>query len=97
MNNIIRTPNLPEGDVNLCISALPIEGIETITPPPAGTLPPSMQRHADLQICHLGENVLLTAPEVYTYYKERYLYTGLKLLQGKIRSAVPTPLMRHII
>jgi len=83
VNNIIRTPNLPEGDVKLCISALPIEGIETITPPPVGTLPPSMHRHADLQICHLGENVLLTAPEVYTYYKEALSVYGFKIIAGK--------------
>ena len=86
MNNIgsfVKVPNLPEGEVTLCISAVPMEGIETIRPPRVSVLPLSMACHADLQICHLGENVLLAAPDVYDYYKEALSFFGFEILKGK--------------
>lgn len=79
----VKVPNLPEKEVGLCISAIPIPGIKTIAPYPLPQLPPSMRRHADLQICHLGENILLAAPEVYGYYKEALSPYGFEILEGK--------------
>ncbi len=79
----VRMPNLPEREIGLAVSALPIEGIKTVAPLPLPILPPSMQRHADLQLCHLGENVLLTEPTVYAYYKEVLSPFGFKILKGK--------------
>lgn len=81
----VTLPNLPESEVALCISALPVPGIKTVVPPAISVLPSSMQRHADLQICHLGENVLLAEPTVYAYYKEVLSPLGFEILKGKKR------------
>ncbi len=81
--NLIKTPNLPEKEVLVAVSALDIPKLTCIKPKPISVLPPSMQMHADLQLCHLGENVLLAAPEVYTYYKEKLSPFGFKVLCGE--------------
>ena len=81
----VEMPNLPEKGIGLVVSALGIPGIKTIEPPPIPALPPSMQRHADLQLCHLGENVLLAEPTVYAYYREVLSPFGFEILQGKKR------------
>ena len=81
--NRIKTPNLPEKEVVVCVSAVDIQGVTCIKPKPIPTLPLSMQMHADLQLCHLGENVLLAAPETYAYYNEMLSPFGYKVLCGK--------------
>lgn len=81
--NLIKTPNLPEKEVLVAVSALKIPGLFCIKPKPISALPPSMQCHADLQLCHLGGNVVLAAPEVYAYYEEKLSPFGFKILCGK--------------
>lgn len=80
---IVSMPNLPQGRVTAAISALPIPGIACVVPPPVGVLPPSMQRHADLQICHLGGKYILAAPEVYDFYEKALSPFGFEILRGE--------------
>ena len=79
----VQNPFLPEGKVCLCISALPISGINCICPPSVDCLPPSMRRHADLQVVHLGGRYVLSAPEVYNFYKEALVPYGFEVLRGE--------------
>ncbi len=81
--NLVKTPNLPEKEVLVAVSDLEIQNVTCIKPKPIPALPPSMRSHADLQLCHLGENVLLAAPEVYTYYKEKLSPLGFEVLCGE--------------
>ncbi len=81
----VLTPNLPDCPVSVAVSALEIEEILCIAPPCISALPPSMRRHADLQLCHLGESFLLAAPEVYPYYKEKLSPYGFEILCGETR------------
>ncbi len=80
---IVAVPNLPQGTVRLAVSAIPIEGVTCIAPPSVPQLPPSMQHHADLQLCHLSGRHLLAAPEVYAYYKDVLSPYGFKILCGQ--------------
>lgn len=81
--NLVKTPNLPEKEVLVAVSDLEIQNVTCIKPKPIPALPPSMRSHADLQLCHLGENVLLAAPEVYPYYKEKLSPYGFTVLCGE--------------
>lgn len=81
--SIVTTPNLPKGEVEIAISAIPISGITCITPPAVDVLPLSMQRHADLQLCHLGDEYIVAAPEVYSYYEKHLSPLGFKILRGE--------------
>lgn len=80
---MVLSPNLPEGTVCMAISDMEIEGVFCIRPPEIPGLPPSMARHADLQICHLGGKYLLAAPQVYAYYKESLSPFGFEILCGE--------------
>ncbi|MBE7025487.1 MAG: hypothetical protein E7408_05475 [Ruminococcaceae bacterium] len=80
---IVKEPNLPQGKVGVAVSAIPIAGITCIVPPPISVLPPSMQCHADLQLCHLGDRFMLAAPEVYTFYKDTLSPFGFEILCGE--------------
>ncbi len=79
----VQSPFLPEGKVCLCISALPVPGVKCICPPSIDCLPPSMRRHADLQVVHLGGRYVLSAPEVYTFYKKELTPYGFEVLCGE--------------
>lgn len=79
----VTLPNLPSGKVIVAVSGVSIEGVKTIVPPPVACLPPAMQQHADLQICHLWEKVLVSAPEVHAYYKEKLSPFGFEILCGE--------------
>ena len=81
--SIVAKPNLPQGEVKVAISAIPISGITCITPPAVGVLPLSMQRHADLQLCHLKDEYIVAAPEVCSYYNECLSPFGFKILCGE--------------
>ncbi len=81
----VLTPNLPKEPVTVAVSALEIEGVLCINPPALSALPPSMARHADLQLCHIGGVYLLAAPEVYAYYQEKLSPFGFKVLKGETR------------
>ncbi len=80
---IVERPNLPRGRVMVAVSACPIEGITCIVPPSVSCLPPSMRRHADLQLCHLGGKYILAAPQVYAFYKEALSPYGFHVLCGE--------------
>ncbi|MBE7063629.1 MAG: hypothetical protein IJN25_02270 [Clostridia bacterium] len=79
----IKEPNLPEHQVTVAVSALPIEGIQCISPPEVSCLPPALRQHADLQLCHLGGRVLLAAPEVFSFYKDALSTFGFEILCGE--------------
>ncbi len=79
----VQSPFLPEGKVCLCISALPVPGIKCICPPSVDCLPPSMRRHADLQVVHLGGRYVLCAPELYLFYKEALSPYGFEVFSGE--------------
>ena len=80
---IIKTPNLPTGKVITAISAAPVPAVNCIPTMALPILPPSLSTHADLQICHVGENVLVASPEVYAYYKEKLSPLGFVVLCGE--------------
>lgn len=82
---IVTEPNLPEGRVVAAVSSVPIDGITCITPPPVPCLPPSMQQHADLQLCHLGGRYLLAAPEIFVFYRDTLSPLGFEILCGETR------------
>ncbi len=88
----IEMPNLPTSRVRLAVSARPLRDILCIAPPPVYALPPSLQTHADLQLCHLGGAFLLAAPAVFSYYKEKLSPFGFEILCGKTRLDSPYPL-----
>ncbi len=82
---IVKAPNLPQKKVSVAISAVPIEGVQCIKPPEIACLPPSMQMHADLQICHLGGPYILAAPEVFSFYEKTLAPLGFSVLRGETR------------
>ena len=81
-----QKPNLPDcGTVLICDKKVPLfyefeNAVETL---PIETLPPSMMYHADLQICHLGKGVFLSAPETYNYYSKELGKFGAKVICGE--------------
>lgn len=88
---ILQVPNLPQKKVSVAVSAVPIEGVNCICPPEIPCLPASMQRHADLQICHLGGKYILAAPEVFPFYEKQLSPFGFSVLCGEthIQSTYP--------
>ncbi len=80
---IVRVPNLPQGRVSVAISPLPVQDVFCIAPPPVCPLPQSMQRHADLQLCHLDGKYILAAPEVYDFYCRTLSPYGFEILCGE--------------
>ena len=88
---IIKTPNLPTGKVVTAISAaaIPVENcIPTMELP---ILSASLSTHADLQICHVGENILVASPEVHAYYKEKLTPMGFLVLCGETKVGCTYP------
>ena len=49
---------------------------------PMDILPPSMRCHADLQILYIGNNIFLSCPECFDYYKEQLSPLGAEVLCG---------------
>ncbi len=80
---IVKTPNLPINRVCTAVSAIPLPIENCIPTVRIETLPEGMASHADLQLCHVGENVLVAAPEVYAYYAEKLTSKGFEILCGK--------------
>ncbi len=79
----IKNPNLPVNDVTLCISNVEIPGVKTICPPNISSLTPPLSFHADLGICHLGENTVICPPCTISYYKEILTPLGFYVISGE--------------
>ena len=49
---------------------------------PLRILPPSMRLHADLQILYIGNNLFISCPECFDYYKEKLTPLGAEVVCG---------------
>ena len=49
---------------------------------PITILPPSMRAHADLQIIYIGNNLFVSCPECFDYYKKSLTPLGAKVICG---------------
>ena len=79
-------PNLPDnGQILICDKNKYTETLFDNFVPTVkiGVLPTSMQYHADLQICHVGAGVIVSAPECFDYYKNSLEKFGIKVLCGE--------------
>lgn len=79
----LKTPYLPQGRVTLAVGDVEIAAAKVIKPFFLANLPSSMQRHADLSFCYLGEGVAICAPEAYAYYNEKLAFWNVKLVKGE--------------
>ena len=80
----VKIPYLPEKRITLAIGDLQLEAVRVIKPYRLDVMPLSMQRHADLSFCYLGDGVAVCAPEAYSYYKTELDGTGIELIKGGI-------------
>lgn len=81
--SFIKVPYLPKGNVRVAVGDIKIEGVKIIKPYKIDSLPKSMQHHADLSFCYLGEGIGVCSPEAYEYYKKELEFTSLKLIKGE--------------
>ena len=65
-----------------CPALLKLNFKHYIKTKPIDILPPSMRAHADLQILYIGNNLFLTCPECFDYYKERLAPLGAEVICG---------------
>ena len=80
MNKFITNPNLPNRKISLCavqydyeiITALHKLGIDTLSPEKDNNLSEEVSCHADMLLCHTGNNKIILAPS------QRKLYNELK-------------------
>ena len=80
MNKFIINPNLPNRKISLCavqydyeiITALHELGIDTLSPEKDNNLSEEVSCHADMLLCHTGNNKIILAPS------QRKLYNELK-------------------
>lgn len=79
----LKTPYLPQGMVTLAVGDVENTSAKVIEPFCLANLPSSMQHHADLSLCYLGEGVAICAPEAYDYYNEKLGGWNLKLIKGE--------------
>ncbi len=79
----LKTPYLPQGRVIVAVGDVENAAAEVVKPFCLATLPPSMQHHADLSFCYLGEGVAVCAPEAYAYYNEKLACWNVKLIKGE--------------
>ena len=85
---LVKTPNLPIKKVSLAIAdttnmeILP-KGIEYIPTVEIPALPKGICRHTDLQVHHLGDSLIVSAPECYEYYKSKLEKYGFEVIKGK--------------
>lgn len=85
MEGFVKTPNLPTGSVSLAaignypvfIEALSEKGIRIYTPE-STVLDEEVKRHADMLICHTGENVIFADPMQNVTLLENEGFTVLK-------------------
>jgi len=79
-------PNLPEdGNLLICAKNKYTETLFENFVPTAKikVLPDSMMYHADLQVCYVGNGVLICAPEVFEYYENALMPYGVKVIKGE--------------
>ncbi len=88
----IKIPYLPQKAVTVGVGDIELEGVRVIKPYCVKVLPVSMQHHADLSFCYLGDGVAVCAPEAYEYYKKELSFTSLKLVKGEKRVGCNYPL-----
>ncbi len=81
--NFIKIPNLPKESVSLFIADTVIEGADVIRPAALSSLSPALSHHADLGICHIGENTAVCPPDSFDYYKEKLSPHGFQIIKGK--------------
>lgn len=81
--SFIEVPYLPKGRVTVAVGDINIDGVRVIKPYKLSHLPPSMQSHADLSFCYLGEGIAVCAPEAYDYYAKELEFTQIKIIKGE--------------
>ena len=81
--SFIRVPYLPNKKVTVAVGDTERAGVSVIKPYRITCLPQSMQYHADLSFCYLGEGVAVCAPEAYDYYREQLAFTPIELIKGE--------------
>ena len=78
MNKFIENPNLPDKKISLCavqyipeiINALHNMGIDTLSPEKDSNLSEEVSCHADMLMCHTGNNKIVLAPSQEKLYNE---------------------------
>ncbi len=78
MNKFVINPNLPDKKISLCavqydseiINTLHNMGIEAISPEKDNNLSEEVSCHADMLICHTGNNKIILAPSQKKLYNE---------------------------
>lgn len=90
--SFIKIPYLPQKAVTVGVGDIELEGVRVIKPYLIEGLPASMQHHADLSFCYLGDGVAVCAPEAYEYYLNELSFTNLKLVKGEKRVGCNYPL-----
>ncbi len=81
--SFIKVPYLPNKRVTVAIGDIALDHIKVIKPYCVEALPRSMQYHADLSFCYLGNGVAVCAPEAYDYYEKELSFTNLRLIKGE--------------
>lgn len=81
--SFVKIPYLPQGRVIVGVGDIAIEGVKTIKPYTIASLSESMQHHADLSFCYLGDAVAVCAPEAFDYYSDALDFCGIKLIKGE--------------
>lgn len=81
--NFVKNPNLPKKDVNLFIADTNLPNKDIIFPDNAANIPFPLSRHADIQMCHVGDNIIVTAPQCFEYYKTRLKKFGFEIIKGE--------------
>lgn len=80
--DFVKLAYLPEKRTKIAVGNVCDETVKMIKPYREEKLADSLSYHADLSFCYLGENVAISTPESYEYYKKALLGTGLEIRCG---------------
>lgn len=104
MNKFVTTPNLPDKKISLCViqddhditAALHKLDIDTLSPEKDNNLSEEVSCHADMLLCHTGNNKIILAPS------QRKLYNELKqrnfevLFSEELKESYPEDILLNV-
>ena len=104
MNNFILTPNLPDRKISLCavqndrdiVSALHKLGINTLSPEKDNNLSDEVSCHADMLLCHTGNNKIILAPSQRKLYNELKQRNSEVLFSEELKECYPEDILLNV-